>query len=102
MHVAWCNTDLTGASIRVGTDHAGIATQTVVEKKLARERGITRQELGREAFLKEVRDCHVSTAAFTLLTTPARCVAGVHLEGAVRQHDLRPASSPWLFVGLVT
>ena len=37
-----------------GTDHAGIATQTVVEKKLARERGITRQELGREAFLKEV------------------------------------------------
>ena len=38
-----------------GTDHAGIATQTVVEKKLARERGITRQELGREAFLKEAR-----------------------------------------------
>jgi valyl-tRNA synthetase len=37
-----------------GTDHAGIATQTVVEKKLMRERGITRQELGREAFLKEV------------------------------------------------
>ena len=26
----------------------------MVEKKLARERGITRQELGREAFLKEV------------------------------------------------
>jgi len=40
--------------LHAGTDHAGIATQTVVEKKLARERGITRQELGREAFLKEV------------------------------------------------
>jgi len=37
-----------------GTDHAGIATQTVVEKKLLRERGVTRQQLGREAFLKEV------------------------------------------------
>ena len=30
-----------------GTDHAGIATQTVVEKKLQREEGITRHDLGR-------------------------------------------------------
>jgi len=37
-----------------GTDHAGIATQNVVEKKIASEQGKTRQELGREAFLKEV------------------------------------------------
>jgi valyl-tRNA synthetase len=37
-----------------GTDHAGIATQAVVEKKLLQERKQTRQELGREAFLKEV------------------------------------------------
>jgi len=37
-----------------GKDHAGIATQTVVEKKLAREQGITRHDLGREGFLKEV------------------------------------------------
>lgn len=29
-----------------GTDHAGIATQTVVEKKLQRERGVTRHQLG--------------------------------------------------------
>ncbi|KAJ4459061.1 putative Valine--tRNA ligase [Paratrimastix pyriformis] len=36
-----------------GTDHAGIATQVVVEKKLARQ-GISRHQLGREAFLKEV------------------------------------------------
>jgi valyl-tRNA synthetase len=35
-----------------GTDHAGIATQHVVEKKL-RERGIKRRELGREKFLEE-------------------------------------------------
>lgn len=36
-----------------GTDHAGIATQTRVEKKL-RESGQTRHDLGREAFLEEV------------------------------------------------
>ena len=37
-----------------GTDHAGIATQVVVEKKLKKERNITRHDLGREAFVKEV------------------------------------------------
>jgi len=37
-----------------GTDHAGIATQNVVERKIGREMGKTRQELGREAFLREV------------------------------------------------
>ncbi|MDP0498873.1 MAG: valine--tRNA ligase [Verrucomicrobiota bacterium JB022] len=36
-----------------GTDHAGIATQTRVEKKL-RERGQHRRDLGREKFLEEV------------------------------------------------
>jgi valyl-tRNA synthetase len=37
----------------LGTDHAGIATQAVVEKGLAEE-GISRQELGREAFVERV------------------------------------------------
>ncbi|HOM80261.1 MAG TPA: valine--tRNA ligase, partial [Armatimonadota bacterium] len=36
-----------------GTDHAGIATQNVVEKGLARE-GLTRHDLGRERFLERV------------------------------------------------
>jgi len=36
-----------------GTDHAGIATQNVVEKKLVKE-GKTRHDLGREKFLAEV------------------------------------------------
>ncbi|MBQ7457447.1 MAG: valine--tRNA ligase [Desulfovibrio sp.] len=36
-----------------GTDHAGIATQNVVERALARE-GKTRHELGREAFIERV------------------------------------------------
>ena len=39
-----------------GTDHAGIATQAVVEKKLFQEKNTTREELGREAFLQEVWD----------------------------------------------
>ncbi|XP_075162378.1 valyl-tRNA synthetase, mitochondrial [Haematobia irritans] len=37
-----------------GTDHAGIATQVVVEKKLLKERGVSRHQIGREEFLKEV------------------------------------------------
>lgn len=43
-----------------GTDHAGIATQNVVEKKLRNE-GVSPEELGREAFIQEVwkwKDMH--------------------------------------------
>src|SRR5437868_6352628 len=36
-----------------GTDHAGIATQNVVERELAKE-GLSRHDLGREAFLEKV------------------------------------------------
>ncbi len=36
-----------------GTDHAGIATQMVVERQLNNE-GVSRQQLGREAFLERV------------------------------------------------
>ena len=38
-----------------GTDHAGIATQVVVERQLAAE-GLTRHDIGREAFLERVWD----------------------------------------------
>ncbi|MHC1728667.1 MAG: valine--tRNA ligase [Syntrophobacteraceae bacterium] len=38
-----------------GTDHAGIATQNVVERQLANE-GLNRHELGREAFQERVWD----------------------------------------------
>uniref|UniRef100_A0A3Q3L8R9 Valine--tRNA ligase n=1 Tax=Mastacembelus armatus TaxID=205130 RepID=A0A3Q3L8R9_9TELE len=37
-----------------GCDHAGIATQVVVEKKLMKERGMSRHDLGRENFIQEV------------------------------------------------
>src|SRR5512142_1380159 len=36
-----------------GTDHAGIATQMMVERQLAEE-GTSRQKLGREAFVERV------------------------------------------------
>src|SRR5689334_13268136 len=36
-----------------GTDHAGIATQMVVERRLAAQ-GKTRHEIGREKFIKEI------------------------------------------------
>jgi valyl-tRNA synthetase len=38
-----------------GTDHAGIATQNVVERMLEQQ-GVSRHELGREAFVREVWD----------------------------------------------
>lgn len=37
-----------------GTDHAGIATQVVVERKLKKEEKIGRRDLGREKFLERV------------------------------------------------
>lgn len=37
-----------------GTDHAAIATQNVVEKKIWQEQGKNRHDLGREKFLEEV------------------------------------------------
>ncbi|MDI6799372.1 MAG: valine--tRNA ligase [Actinomycetota bacterium] len=36
-----------------GTDHAGIATQNVVEKELAKE-GLTKEDLGRDGFIERV------------------------------------------------
>src|SRR5262245_50716001 len=37
-----------------GTDHAGIATQAVVEKRLREEEGKTRHDLGREGLVKRI------------------------------------------------
>ncbi|HSH47607.1 MAG TPA: class I tRNA ligase family protein, partial [Halomonas sp.] len=39
---------------QVGTDHAGIATQMLVERKLAAEEGKSRHDLGRDAFIDRV------------------------------------------------
>lgn len=39
-----------------GLDHAGIATQSVVERNLEKTKGVTRHDLGRENFVDEVRE----------------------------------------------
>ncbi|AKZ65833.1 valine--tRNA ligase [Candidatus Palibaumannia cicadellinicola] len=39
---------------QVGTDHAGIATQLVVERKMFAEEGKTRKDYGREAFIDKI------------------------------------------------
>src|SRR5215469_16139642 len=39
-----------------GMDHAGIATQTAVEKWLRKNEGVTRRDLGREQFLRRVME----------------------------------------------
>jgi valyl-tRNA synthetase len=58
-----------------GTDHAGIATQNVVERNL-REKGITRQGLGREKFVEEVwkwREKYGNTIIMQLKRLGASC-----------------------------
>lgn len=58
-----------------GTDHAGIATQNVVEKKLAKQ-GKSRFDLGREEFIKEVwkwKEEHGSTIIKQLKRIGASC-----------------------------
>ncbi|EMC3688030.1 valine--tRNA ligase [Vibrio cholerae] len=39
---------------QVGTDHAGIATQMVVERKIAAEKGKTKHDYGRDAFIDKI------------------------------------------------
>ena len=41
---------------QVGTDHAGIATQMVVERKIAAEENKTRHDYGRDAFINKIWD----------------------------------------------
>ncbi len=58
-----------------GTDHAGIATQNVVEKSLAKE-GLKRQDLGREKFIERVwqwRQQYGSTIIHQLKKLGASC-----------------------------
>jgi len=58
-----------------GTDHAGIATQNVVEKAIAKE-GLTRQDLGREKFVEKVwlwKEQYGSTIIHQLKKLGASC-----------------------------
>src|SRR5690606_25776324 len=53
-----------------GTDHAGIATQNVVERRLAQE-GRTRFDVGRDAFVEEVWS-YVGETGSTILRSEER------------------------------
>jgi len=58
-----------------GTDHAGIATQNVVERALAKE-GKTRQDLGRDAFIQRVwqwKEQYGNTIIYQLKRLGASC-----------------------------
>jgi valyl-tRNA synthetase len=91
-----------------GTDHAGIAVQMVVERELAKE-GVTRQQLGRDAFVARVWEwkeshssqikeqlvrlgvsCDWSRERFTLDETLSRAVRHVFVqlydEGLIYRH----------------
>lgn len=54
IYIRWNRMDGKNACWIPGTDHAGIATQTVVEKTLKAEEGKSRHDLGREDFIKRV------------------------------------------------
>src|SRR5258705_3908892 len=81
-----------------GTDHAGIATQNVVEKQLARE-GLTRQDIGREAFVERTRAFVAETGGVILEQLRAIGVSAdwsrtaytfsPELSGAVREAFVR-------------
>ena len=85
-----------------GTDHAGIATQNVVERALAKE-GKTRQDLGREAFIERVwqwREDYghrilnqIRALGASVDWTRLRFTMDEGLSAAVRKvFDLRPAA----------
>lgn len=50
-----------------GFDHAGISTQSVVEKRLAKTQGLTRHDLGREKFLEQ---CYTWKEEYVLSAIP--------------------------------
>ncbi|OQR90137.1 valyl-tRNA synthetase [Achlya hypogyna] len=62
-----------------GLDHAGIATQSVVEKKLWREQQVTRHDLGRAAFLEHVEAWYAAYGS--------RILEQLDRLGAVLNHD---------------
>src|SRR5450830_991415 len=64
-----------------GTDHAGIATQMVVERQLAERKEPGRSEMGREAFLKRVgASCDWSRERFTMDEGLSRAVLKVFVQ----------------------
>ena len=59
-----------------GTDHAGIATQMVVERKLAAEGNIGRRDMGRDAFIANGL-CNAAVLAVMAVKIAVGACAGV-------------------------
>jgi valyl-tRNA synthetase len=75
-----------------GTDHAGIATQMVVERQLAAQ-NITRHDLGREKFLDKVWEWkEQSPAAPSPADSPPGFVG--RLVARTLHHGRRPFATP--------
>ena len=74
-----------------GTDHAGIATQTVVERLLAAE-GLTRHDLGREKFLERVWQ-FVEESGGTILRQERRLGASLDWEREIFTFDERRSAA---------
>ncbi len=91
-----------------GTDHAGIATQNVVEKELRKE-GKTRFDLGREAFVKRVwewKEQYGSRIIFQLKKMGCSCdwrrerfTMDEGLSRAVREVFIRLYNKGWIYRG---
>ncbi len=91
-----------------GTDHAGIATQNVVEKELRKE-GKTRFNLGREAFVKRVwewKEQYGNRIIFQLKKMGASCdwrrerfTMDEGLSHAVREVFIRLYNKGWIYRG---
>src|SRR5450759_3557285 len=73
-----------------GTDHAGIATQMVVERQLAERKEPGRREMGREAFLKRVWEWKAESGGRALC---ARRVAARPPSGWRCRRDRYPAAT---------
>ena len=77
-----------------GTDHAGIATQIVVQNLLEAE-GTTREKLGRERFVERVwewkrRSGDTIARSYAMIFAPCSCASRTYAEAA------------WLSVGWIT
>ncbi len=91
-----------------GTDHAGIATQAVVEKSIARE-GLTRFDLGRERFMERVwkwREEYGRTIVGQLKRLGASCdwsrerfTMDLQCTRAVREAFYRLYQKGWIYRG---
>ena len=75
----------------LGTDHAGIATQTQVERLLASE-GTSREEIGREAFVSASGAGANSTAARSSSSTSGSARPATTPRSASR--STRPTRAP--------